>query len=104
MYFKVRLKEEREKLGLTQQAFGEALGTTKKSQYGYEKGTGYPKADYLIAASDLGVDVLYVLTGKRTANNPEDFERLLNTYNSLSSTGKLTVEKIVSAIKDLDQR
>lgn len=88
---------------MSQQAFGEALGITKKSQYGYEKGTNYPKADYLTAAFQLGVDIQYVLTGKRTIQNPEDMERLLDIFSNLSSDGRLTAEKVLSAISELDQ-
>jgi len=60
-----RLKEERERLGLTQTACGEAGGVKKLAQIQYEKGASFPTARYLAEAAAAGVDVLYVITGSR---------------------------------------
>lgn len=60
-----RLVEERERLGFSQQDFFRACGISKAQQYNFEKGINYPGGAYLIAADALGVDVLYVLTGRR---------------------------------------
>lgn len=60
-----RLKSERLRLGLTQTAFGEALGVAKNVQSRYERGDRSPDPLYLAAVIRVGVDVLYVLTGKR---------------------------------------
>lgn len=61
-----RLREERERLALTQRAFGEVGGVEPNAQGKYESGERHPKADYLAAVSAVGVDVLYVLTARRT--------------------------------------
>lgn len=63
-----RLKEERERIGLTQPEIAQIAGTTKKTQIDYEKGTTSPKADYLVAVSKSGVDLNFVLTGERSGN------------------------------------
>ncbi|MBW7656235.1 helix-turn-helix domain-containing protein [Hydrogenophilus thermoluteolus] len=60
-----RLKEERERLGLSQTAFAESCGLKKLAQINYEKGERMPDAEYLARASRLGADVLYILTGRR---------------------------------------
>lgn len=60
-----RLREEREKLSLSQTQLAELTGTTRKSQFNYETDARRPDADYLAAATSVGVDVLYVLTGQR---------------------------------------
>ncbi|TXF11899.1 helix-turn-helix transcriptional regulator [Pelomicrobium methylotrophicum] len=60
-----RLKEERERLGLSQTAFAEGCGLKKLAQINYEKGERMPDAEYLLRASQLGADVLYILTGRR---------------------------------------
>ncbi|ENX33919.1 hypothetical protein F889_02583 [Acinetobacter colistiniresistens] len=60
-----RLKEERERLGYTQPAFAELVGTTKKSQIDYEKDSTQPKASYLAGIADIGADILYIVTGIR---------------------------------------
>ncbi|MFJ4288738.1 helix-turn-helix domain-containing protein [Cupriavidus sp. NPDC089707] len=64
-----RLKAERLRLGLTQAAFGEALGVAKNVQSRYERGDRSPDPVYLAAIARSGVDVLYVLTGKRLPDN-----------------------------------
>ncbi len=60
-----RLREERERLGLSQPAFGEIGGVQKLAQSNYEQGKRAPDADYLAAIAGAGVDVRYVITGER---------------------------------------
>lgn len=60
-----RLLEERERLGMSQVAFYEACGVSKKAQFNFENDHNLPGGAYLIAAATLGVDVAYVLTGQR---------------------------------------
>lgn len=60
-----RLREERDRLGLSQAAFGEIGGVKANAQGNYEKGERFPDAGYLAAVSAVGVDVLYVVTGER---------------------------------------
>jgi|APMI01.1.fsa_nt_gi transcriptional regulator with XRE-family HTH domain len=64
-----RLREERVRLGTNQTAFGEVGGVTKKTQMLYEGGDRFPDAQYLSAIADIGVDVAYVLTGKRATQS-----------------------------------
>ena len=64
--FGERLREERERMGLTQTDFGDLAGVTKKTQMLYESGDRSPKADYLSAIGTVGVDVEYLLTGNRS--------------------------------------
>lgn len=68
-----RLKEERERLGMNQTDFAAQLNVSKNSQYNYEKGERSPDALYLAAADAFGVDVLYVITGRR---QPVELESL----------------------------
>mgnify|MGYP000715236013 FL=1 len=60
-----RLREERIRLGLSQAQLGEIGGVQKQAQLKYEKGDRQPDARYLEAVAGAGVDVLYVLTGRR---------------------------------------
>lgn len=60
-----RLKEVREKLGLSQQALAEHCGITARSQRNYESGERLPDAAYLAELMALGADLGYVLTGRR---------------------------------------
>lgn len=61
-----RLREERNRLGLSQEAFGAIPGVTKQAQIRYEKGERHPDTLYLAAIAAAGVDVLYVLTGQHS--------------------------------------
>ena len=63
-----RLREERERLKLTQPAIAEAAGTTKRTQFAYETDKTAPKGGYLARVASLGVDVGYVITGVRAEN------------------------------------
>lgn len=62
-----RLREERERLGMSQDAFGEIAGVRKQAQHLYEKGERHPDTRYLAAIAAAGADVLYILTGQRSA-------------------------------------
>ena len=64
--FGPRLREERERLGMTQRVFGEIGGVEPNAQGKYESGERTPRVDYLAALSVRGVDTLYVLSGTRT--------------------------------------
>lgn len=91
-----RLKIERERLGMNQVDFAELAETTKNSQIKYEKGLISPKADYLLAVSQAGVDLMYVLTGKRSGGMEESIGRAMNaagisdgsTVQQISDLGK----------------
>jgi transcriptional regulator with XRE-family HTH domain len=58
-----RLREERERLGMTQPAFAAIAGTTKQTLFSWETGKTAPDASQLSALAASGVDVLYILTG-----------------------------------------
>ncbi len=66
-----RLREERVRLGFNQSELAAMAGVAKTSQFNYEKGERSPDAEYLAALAEKGLDVLYVVTGKRT---PKDLE------------------------------
>lgn len=66
---KGRLKEERGRLGLTQEAFGGLGGVSRAAQESYESGRRDVSSDYLASLAKAGVDVMYILTGVRTGTN-----------------------------------
>lgn len=62
-----RLKEERDRLGLSQTDFAALAGASKETQINWEKGKGgAPNAFDLERFAAAGVDVLYVITGTRS--------------------------------------
>ena len=65
----LRLKEERERMGLSQVAMGEIANVKKLTQLNYEKGERFPDALYLSTLATFGLDVQYVVTGIRTTSS-----------------------------------
>lgn len=78
----MRIRAERERLGLSLVEFGKKTGVSKGSQILYEKGNA-PTVDYLTAAGGAGADIFFILTGKRgqdtkpshAAGSPTDFDQ-----------------------------
>lgn len=66
-----RLREERERLGMSQTALGEIGGVLEQAQIKYESGARKPDAGYLAAVAEVGIDVLYVITGARSSPGAE---------------------------------
>lgn len=62
------LKEERERLGLSQTRLGELVGAGKTTVINWEKGASAPDAIQLAAMAAVGADVLYILTGQRVGS------------------------------------
>lgn len=60
-----RLKSERLRLGMTQTELGMALGVSKTTQVSYEGSSRTPDASYLQKAQAVGMDVGYLLSGRR---------------------------------------
>lgn len=60
-----RLREERERLGLSQPKFAALAGTTKQTLFSWESGKTAPDGFQLAAFAEAGVDVQYVLVGDR---------------------------------------
>ncbi|MBK6742498.1 MAG: XRE family transcriptional regulator [Hydrogenophilales bacterium] len=78
-----RLREERNRQGLSQPAWGEIAGVTKKTQMLYEAGDRMPDAAYLAAIAAAGADIQYIVTGIRSAQAlSRDEVELLETYRA----------------------
>lgn len=67
-----RLKQERTRLGRSQTDFASLAGVKKGTQISWEKDASSPTAQALVAFSDAGADVLYILTGKHLPSVPAD--------------------------------
>lgn len=63
-----RLKAERERLGLSQTAFGQLGSVGKTTVIAWERGSAFPNAEFLASVADVGVDVQFVVTGKRSGD------------------------------------
>ena len=87
MSFGARLAEERKRLGLRQSEFAALAGTDVPKQSLYENDKRELRADYLARLAEAGVDVVYVLTGRRSEGAwlSAGASDLLSAYLSLSA-------------------
>lgn len=97
-----RLREERERLGLTQRVFGDIGGVEPNAQGKYESGERTPKADYLAAVAARGVDALYVLSGTRTpipqGSLSSEENRLLAAFRELPMAERTAVQQLLGSL------
>lgn len=106
-----RLREERKRLGWTVNALAEKSGAALNSIRNYEAGSHSAKLELLLIFQDLGIDIGYVLTGRRSgAVTGEQEHQLLGRFVRLSPAekdivialvGSMAGDEIVAA--DIDQ-
>lgn len=86
-----RIREERERLGLSQEAFGALAGVKKLAQFNYEKGKRSPTGDYFEQLRQhKGIDVNYIVTGMRTG--PEWDDALAHRYVLVSMASAIGIQ------------
>ncbi|HEC54352.1 MAG TPA: XRE family transcriptional regulator [Gammaproteobacteria bacterium] len=99
-----RLRQERERLGLSQKNFGEIGGVEANAQGKYESGGRAPKADYLSRVAERGVDVLYVLTGTATPIQLENLshieEKVLGDYRAMFKEDQDAIRRLTSTLAE----
>lgn len=99
-----RLKEERERLGLTQAKFAEACGVGRTAQFNYERGEREPSWSYISAAEKIGVDVLYIFTGMHTGKGfalANAYSRMIYTIEMLLGLEEGRLEMLAKEAVDL---
>lgn len=93
-----RLKEERTRLGFSQTEFAELVGASKRSQIGWEQGRSSPGAEALAVWASSGLDVLYVVTGSRSAPVAPALSRkeaaLVDNYRHCAQEDQQAIERV----------
>lgn len=102
-FFGARLREERERLGMTQDAFAEACGVRRRAQAHYEAGERTPDATYLEAAGRLGVDVWYVVLGERSTSDLIATMALRTVLSHITERLGLDDQRIDLALKTAEE-
>jgi transcriptional regulator with XRE-family HTH domain len=102
MSFGGRLAEERKRLGLKQADFAGLVGTDVPKQSLYENDRRELRAEYLARLVDAEVDVVYILSGRRSGAEAlgEGASQLLSAYLSLPPELRLALEEFVGAVRD----
>ncbi|EAB3743439.1 XRE family transcriptional regulator [Salmonella enterica] len=103
-----RLKDERKRLGMNQTEFVELIGVSRGSQVAYEADKKIPGGAYLASIEKVGIDVLYVLTGKRipkpnglTTESPEE-TALLENYRAMDEAARLNMQAVSAAFAQVN--
>lgn len=96
------LREERVRLGLSQDELGEIGGVTRRTVTAWERGDQFPNAAFLSLAASKGMDVSYVLTGIRSVPlesglTPEEVA-LLGNYRSADADGQAAARAVLFAV------
>lgn len=103
-----RLREERERLGLSLSAFAEKVGVHRNTQTNYETGKRDFDQRYVMAAKALGVDLPYLLDGIRN-EEVAVIETKMNLASAVlvslgySDADPENIDKVVSALIDLHE-
>lgn len=102
MSFGTRLAEERKRLGLKQAEFAELVGTDVPKQSLYENDRRELRADYLARLAHADIDIVYVLTGKRSEGDwlEEGPSDLLSCYLSLPPEMQEALEGLARSLRD----
>ena len=101
-----RLREERERLGLSQVQLAEAAGVMRNAQGLYESGARSPDGDYFAAVARVGVDVVFVLAGPGllgTKVTPRELE-LVDQFRLSSRVVQASVLEILKTTATVKKR
>lgn len=100
--FSARLREARIELHHDQSRFAELGGVKKNTQISYEAGRTPPGIDYLYRLAEHGIDIGYLLTGRRTEGGGSvEQELLLDAFERLSMREREAVMHLVLALAGL---
>jgi transcriptional regulator with XRE-family HTH domain len=102
MSFGTRLAEERKRLGLKQAEFADLVGTDVPKQSLYENDRRELRADYLARLADAKIDIVYILTGRRSegdwlGSGPSE---LLTAYLALPPEMQDALEAFTRSLRD----
>lgn len=100
------MRDERLRIGLSQDEFATVGGVARRSQSAYESDERAPDAGYLLAVREIGVDIGYVLTGERAAAGGAAAEQgardadeadVLAMYRQLNDAGKASLHAFLTS-------
>ncbi|MEN4246318.1 helix-turn-helix domain-containing protein [Serratia marcescens] len=93
-----RIREERERMGLSQTEFAALADHSRSAQAGYERDEKVPGGNYLSALAKAGCDVLYILTGNRTPISMNEISmeelKLIENYRAMDDAARLNIQAV----------
>lgn len=100
----LRLKEERERLGFTQEAFAEIAGAKRRTLIDWEKGVSSPTAAQMAALATVDADVQFIITGQRQGHGIGEsaiHQAVLDAIDLLSLDKKVDAGQLAKAVVKL---
>ncbi|GFM86118.1 transcriptional regulator [Pseudomonas cichorii] len=96
-----RLREERERLGLSQEDLAQAGSVNRNTQGSYERGVRNPDTSYLAAVASLGIDAGYVVTGVRQISDISSEEAtIIEQYRLIPDEDRKALRRFLRAMVD----
>lgn len=99
MIFAEKLRQLRERSGMSQEKLAEQLGVSRQVITKWENGTGTPKIDNLKALADCFHVTLDELLGRTEASDPDLASQYQKTLDKLRISSQSTVDLIDQAIR-----
>lgn len=94
-----RLAEERTRLGLSQTKMAELGDYSLGAYHNYETAKKLPDLKYLINAQERGLDLLYVIHGRRSSESgSEALQGLMRKIEQLSEKERAAITALVDAL------
>lgn len=93
--------EERARLGLSQTKMAELGNYSLGAYHNYETGKKLPELNYLLTAQSRGLDLLYIIHGRRSSNeNNAELDALMQKIEQLKEKERAAVAALVNALSD----
>lgn len=100
----IRLKEERDRLGFTQEVFAEVAGAKRRTLIDWEKGVSSPTAAQMAALALAGLDAQFVITGMRQGHGIGEsavHQAVLDAVDLLSLDKAINAQQLARAVVKL---
>lgn len=97
-----RLRDERVRLNLNQEDLAVAGGVNRNTQGSYERGARHPDTAYLSAVERLGVDIAFVLTGRRFVGDSLNAveAQIIEQYRGITPFDQEAIRRFLQAMAD----
>lgn len=93
-----RLRQERLRLGLTQEELANCTGIHRRTQANYELGKTAPDMAYFQALRRVGLDPTYIETGTKSSPSDEQSSATERLFLALCDALQIPLEKVYAAI------
>lgn len=98
--FAQRIKQERLRLGLTQQKIANKCGISREMWGRYERGLAIANCELLFTLFSLGWDVLYIISGARTQYQSKQIDcDILQQLTLCDDESKMAILTILSKLQ-----